>query len=60
VTATLTPDPGATGTAAATTPTATPTPPTTLPETGQGDWSIIVIGLTLLLIMFGARRLRRA
>jgi len=51
--------PAATGTAAPL-PTATPIPPTTLPQTGLSDWSFAVAGLVLILVIFGARRLRRA
>lgn len=58
VIATSTTAPAVTGTAAATT-TATPTPPTTLPETGLADWGVALAGFALLVIVFGARRLRR-
>jgi LPXTG-motif cell wall-anchored protein len=42
------------------TPTATPTPPVTLPETGFDAWSIAAVGMALILVVFGARRLRRS
>jgi len=40
--------------------TPTPTPPTTLPETGFPLWQAVALGGLLILIVFGARRLRRA
>jgi LPXTG-motif cell wall-anchored protein len=42
------------------TPTATPTPPVVLPETGLDAWGIAAVGAALALVVFGARRLRRA
>lgn len=62
---TPTAEPGATTAPQATSsvaplPSATPAPPAQLPQTGLADWSFALIGLALILIIFSARRLRRA
>jgi LPXTG-motif cell wall-anchored protein len=42
-------------------PTATVAPPpTTLPQTGLDAWGVALLGLGLILVVFAARRLRRA
>jgi hypothetical protein len=42
-------------------PTATVAPPpTTLPQTGLGAWGVALLGFGLILVVFAARRLRRA
>lgn len=41
-------------------PTATPAPPATLPQTGLEEWSFAIVGFALVLVIFGARRLRQA